>query len=121
MAMSLGAYSYLGVEIPAVTAVEAILSVNPAEASQPANAALKVAVARLPWMVSMVYFVAGLMVSLNVEYNDPALQPPAWTTGLATRGRSRSFDVCKPSSAFIISAQSVKSGWRVDVMFTAFS
>jgi hypothetical protein len=120
MAMSLGAYSYVGVEIPAVTAVEAILNVDPAEASQPANAALKVSVARLPWMVSMVYFVAGLMVSLNVKYNDSALQPPAWVTGATTRDLSRTFDVCKPSSAFIVSAQSVKSGWRVDLMFTAF-
>lgn len=132
MSLSLGAYAFVGVEIPAVTAVEAVLSTAPSNGDddessiRPANAALKTAVARLPFMVAIVYFVAGLMVSLNVPAGTN-LHSPAWLNATHDQPypdpHTPNFSSCQPSSAFVLSAKLAseqRGSWPIDKIFTIF-
>lgn len=100
MALQVAAYSFIGVEVPAVIAAEALVDTPGVTDSRlgkyPAAKALKFSVAYLPMLVGVVYFVNGLLAALNVN----------WTEGPSQDWLGN--DPCKKGyspSVFVIAAQ----------------
>jgi amino acid transporter len=122
MSLSIAAFQFIGVEIPAATALEArkssklqpdddsfIERETPTEATLakrmssrwqtlnntsrgrmasftprgPATEALQFSATKLPIIAGITYFVSGLLVCLNVEWNDENL-PITWTASTST-------------------------------------
>lgn len=116
IALQIAAYSFVGVEIPAITAAEA--HVDRAEAEQPnahglpARQAMKAAVAFLPLGIGITYLVAGVMTSLNVDWDDARLPEQSWSgSAECVAGQS--------TSAFVLSAQDSGIPY-LDQVFTVF-
>lgn len=152
MSLSIAAFQFIGVEIPAATALEArkspkpqpdddqkkytlseritrmssrLLDRNNTSGSRepafsprgPATEALLFSATKLPIIAAITYFICGLLVCLNVEWNDENLPVP-WTASSGTTILS--------NSAFVIAAE--RSGIRslggaitIFMMFTALT
>ncbi|QIX00547.1 hypothetical protein AMS68_006064 [Peltaster fructicola] len=130
MALSTCTYSFIGVEIPAILATESILKVGTGRRSDsPANAALKTSVAFLPALTAIVYFIAGLLVALDVPSYDSALPGLSWLSGrdlaasITTGVTGDSLKNNTQASPFIIAAvnggRTTNTVW-LGKMFTAF-
>ncbi|KAH0404540.1 hypothetical protein KCU89_g1025, partial [Aureobasidium melanogenum] len=114
MSLSIAAFQFIGVEIPAATALEARMSSqspsnNQVTSREPVNSyisrgtateALRFSATKLPIIAAVIYFVSGLLVCLDLEWDDPNL-PITWTA------RSSKPDIAS-NSAFVIAAE--KSG-----------
>ncbi|KAK3636647.1 hypothetical protein LTR22_018613 [Elasticomyces elasticus] len=98
MALQIAAFAFIGIEIPAVLAVEADIAHRPRQQDKssagllgrlmqglhvgskaPANAELKFSAVYLPFLMGVIYVVAGFLVTLNVEANDASLPRNHWT------------------------------------------
>lgn len=156
MSLSIAAFQFIGVEIPAATALEARKSSKPQPDDDsfieretttevtlakrmsstwqtlnntsgrrmasftprgPATEALQFSATKLPIIAGVTYFVSGLLVCLNVEWNDENL-PITWTASTST-------DILS-NSAFVIAAEQsgipgLGGAITVFMMFTALT
>lgn len=126
MAFALCAWSFFGVEIPAVLATEATLKLGPrpdaTKSREPANAALKSSVAWLPLITAVIYFLAGLFVTLDVKADDTSLPGPSWLKGRPQHRSEAGHNVTAPSlvSVFVLAAKEARTTWGLEGMFTGF-
>ncbi|GIZ39350.1 hypothetical protein CKM354_000273700 [Cercospora kikuchii] len=109
IAFQIATTSFVGVEIPALAAAEAKLDEKPTERGTslfifPAARALKFSVLYLPFLMAVVFFMAGLVASLNVSWSNPSLPSEGWGLGEECSKSGSS------SSVFVISA--IDSGIR---------
>ncbi|KAH0362565.1 hypothetical protein KCU65_g7960, partial [Aureobasidium melanogenum] len=95
MSLSIAAFQFIGVEIPAATALEARMS-----SQSPSNDQVSSQGPGTSYITAVIYFVSGLLVCLDLEWKDPNL-PITWTA------RSTKPDIAS-NSAFVIAAE--KSG-----------
>ncbi|KAH0170182.1 hypothetical protein KCU67_g2751, partial [Aureobasidium melanogenum] len=127
MALSIAAFQFIGVEIPAATALEARMSSSSEDDDQdqtlgtvwldrgPATAALQFSATKLPIIAGVVYFISGLLVSLDISWTNPNL-PVSWA------GPDKNSTI-RTNSAFVITAEttSVKGLGGVMTVFLMFT
>lgn len=127
IALQTGAFSFIGIEIPAVTALEAKMDVAASDLDQTSNQhvgewpittarkALWLSCGRLPILVGPLYLLMGLVASLNVDRANPGLpsqrNEPVDHSYIA--------NCAKSDSIFVISAVASRIPYLGDV-FTAF-
>lgn len=127
IALQTGAFSFIGIEIPAVTALEAKMDIPVSVLNQTsdqnigrwpittARKALWWACARLPLFVGPLYLIMGLLATVNVDRANPALQ----TLGNEVAANANIEHCAKVDSIFVISAMDSSIAHLHDV-FTAF-
>jgi amino acid transporter len=100
MSMSIAAFSYVGVEIVAASALEARVPIE--RGVQQRGAVGKTVRFTAIWtspFAAMLYVLAGILVSLNIKWDDPRLPRMPW---IVTNNDST------PDSAFVIVAKSAQ-------------
>lgn len=105
MCLSIAAFAFVGVEITAATALEARARPR-ADGRSAASISVKFSATWTSFLAAVIYFLGGLLMSLNVPWDDPGLprapwlNPPINSTSSSTKGQS--------NSGFVLSAN--KSG-----------
>lgn len=118
MSLSIAAFSYVGVEIVAASALEARVPIE--RGSKQRGAVGKTVRFTAVWLspfAALLYVLAGILVSLNIQWNDPRLPRMPW---IITNNNS------SPDSAFIIVAKGaglhgLAGTLSVFLLFTALS
>lgn len=73
MSLSMSVFGYLGVEIPAATALEAIAIPMNKNSKKSAIGALKFSVVWVPILTTIVYFIISLFVALDLKWDNSSL------------------------------------------------
>lgn len=83
-AFSIAAFAYVGVDITAATALEARpdrrrkASTDPSDSSPWPYISVRFVATWTSFLVWVIYFIAGILMSLNIEWNDPNLPRLSW-------------------------------------------
>ncbi|KAF3001350.1 hypothetical protein E8E13_006129 [Curvularia kusanoi] len=130
MSLSIAAFAYVGIEITAASALEArVTKERPTSAprSRTIGRTVKFSAIWIPFLATVVYVLAGILVTLNIKWNDDRLPRMSWVTGPDTTGPSASnATIGSTSSAFVLVAEDsgipgLASTMNVFLMFTALS
>ena len=108
ISLSVAAFAFVGVEIPAATALEARVSPNPAGRGGPVDRSVKFSAIWVSIIVGSIYILGALLVSFNLYWKDPQLPRLSWLadsngTAGSTSGSESSSN--KSNSAFVIAAE----------------
>lgn len=126
LSLSIAAFAYIGVEIPAASALEARVPVGRDQRqSRVVGRTVQFTTIWGSVFAGAFYVLAGILVSLNIKWDDPRLPRMPWvvantTTPLATNSTS------SPDSAFIIVAvgsaiPGLAGSLNIFLLFTALS
>jgi yeast amino acid transporter len=126
MSLSIAAFAYVGVEIPAASALEARVPVgrDPRHNRVVGRTVQFTAI----WgsvFAGALYVLAGILVSLNIKWDDPRLPRMPWVVVPATSPRPAN-STSAPDSAFIIVAvgsaiPGLAGSLNIFLLFTALS
>ncbi len=108
ISLSVAAFAFLGVEIPAATALEARISPNTAGKGGPVDRSVKFSAIWIPIIVGFIYILGALLVSFDLDWNDPQLPRLSWlavANGTAGSTSGSETSVNKSNSAFVIAAE----------------
>ncbi|OCK78101.1 amino acid transporter [Lepidopterella palustris CBS 459.81] len=117
MCLAIAAFSFVGVEITAATALEA--RARPGATMNghgPASPSVKFTATWTAFIAMMIYFVAGLLMTLNVKWDDPGLPRVSW---LGSPVQNSSSTQGNTNSGFVLSAKESGIPGMADV-FTVF-
>ena len=108
ISLSLASFAFIGVEIPAATALEARISPNLADGGRPVDKSVQFSAIWVSVIVGLIYTVGVLLVSFNLKWNDPQLPRLSWlpssngTSDSVSGSESTTHD---SSSPFVIAAR----------------
>lgn len=115
--LSIAAFAFVGVEITAATALEARARPQPG-GHGPASISVKFSATWTAFIAAVIYFLGGLLMSLNVRWDDPGLPRASWlgspinaTASNTTSGQS--------NSGFVLAAKQSRIP-GLDSAFTVF-
>lgn len=94
ISLSLAAFAFVGVEIPAATALEARISRNLADRGELVDRSVKFSAIWVSIIAGLIYVIGALLVSFDLDWDDPKLPRLSW---LASRNGNG-------DSAFVIAA-----------------
>ena len=107
ISLSLAAFAFVGVEIPAATAIEARISPNLAGTGEPVDRSVKFSAIWVSVIVGSFYILGSLLLSFDVRWNDPQLPRLSWLPASITTGNNilgSESSTKKSTSAFVIAA-----------------
>lgn len=107
ISLSLAAFAFVGVEIPAATALEARISRNPTNRGGPVDRSVKFSAIWVSIIVGLIYILGALLVSFDLDWDDPQLPRLSWLASSTGTGDSISgseSSTNKSNSAFVIAA-----------------
>ena len=108
ISLSVAAFAFVGVEIPAATALEARITPNRAGRGGPVDRSVKFSAIWVSVIVGLIYILGALLVSFNLPWEDPKLPRLSWlassngTVGSITGSES---SANQSNSAFVIAAR----------------
>ncbi|KAF2027485.1 hypothetical protein EK21DRAFT_102555 [Setomelanomma holmii] len=121
MSLSIAAFAYVGVEITAASALEARMD-ETGHATRPRaiGKTVKFSAVYISFLAGVVYVLAGVLVTLNIEWNDPRLPRMSWVTGPEEES------IGSTASAFVLVAEASRvpglaGTLNVFLMFTALT
>lgn len=101
MSLSIAAFAYVGVEITAASALEARVTRDPnPQNPKTIGRSVKFSTVWIPFLAGLVYVLAGVLVTLNIKWNDPNLPRMSWVTGPASPD-----GIGSTASAFVLVAE----------------
>lgn len=104
MSLSIAAFAYVGVEITAASALEARVPKEKSLArSKAIGKTVKFSAVYISFLGSLMYILAGVLVALNLRWDDPRLPRMSWVTLDNTNGTNDSDGTT--ASAFVIVAE----------------
>ena len=115
ISLSLAAFAFVGVEIPAATALEARVQDSRAQRAGPVDRTVKFSGVWGSIIVGLIYILGALMVASDLLWDDSNLPRLSWLNHSDTSGtsdsvvRSESADVTS-NSAFVIAASNSEIG-----------
>lgn len=108
ISLSFAAFAFLGVEIPAATALEARISARPAGKGGPVDRSVKFSAIWVPIIAGIIYVLGALLISFDLDPNDSSLPRASWlgssNTFNSTEYNSTEYNSTE-YSAFVISAK----------------
>jgi amino acid transporter len=121
MSLSIAAFAYVGVEITAASALEARVD-EQRNSTRPRaiGRAVKFSAVYISFLAGVMYVLAGVLVTLNIPWNDPRLPRISWVTGPEEES------VGSTASAFVLVAEASRvpglaGTLNVFLMFTALT
>lgn len=121
MSLSIAAFAYVGVEITAACALEARVTEerNPTQ-PRAIGRTVKFSAVYISFFAAAMYVLAGVLVTLNITWNDPKLPRMSWVNGPSDSG------IGSTASAFVLVAEASKvpglaGTLNVFLMFTALT
>jgi amino acid transporter len=121
MSLSIAAFAYVGVEITAASALEARVD-EQRNSTRPRaiGRAVKFSAVYISFLAGVMYVLAGVLVTLNIPWNDPQLPRISWVTGPEEES------VGSTASAFVLVAEASRvpglaGTLNVFLMFTALT
>ena len=99
ISLSLAAFAFVGVEIPAATALEARISPRPAGKGGPVDRSVKFSAIWVSIIAGMIYVLGALLIGFDLDSNDSFLPRANWL------GSSNTSSSTEYYSAFVISAK----------------
>jgi amino acid transporter len=121
MSLSIAAFAFVGVETTAAFALEARVTEerNPSN-SRTIGKTVKFSAVYISFLAGVMYVLAGVLVTLNIKWDDPRLPRMSWVTGPLEDGTGST------ASAFVLVAEASKvpglaGTLNVFLMFTALS
>lgn len=121
MSLSIAAFAYVGVEITAASALEARVP-EERDPSQPRaiGRTVQFSAVYISFFAGVMYVLAGVLVTLNIEWNDIRLPRMSWVTGAPEDG------IGSTASAFVLVAETsaipgLANTLNVVLMFTALT
>ena len=114
ISLSLAAFAFVGVEIPAATALEARIPRNLVGRDGLVDRSVKFSAIWISIIAGLIYIIGALLVSFDVHWNDPQLPRLNWLASSSETGDGISgleSSTGKSNSAFVIAAEnSIMSG-----------
>ncbi len=101
ISLSLAAFAFVGVEIPAATALEARISSNLADRGELVDRSVKFSAIWVSIIAGLIYVIGALLVSFDLDWNDKQLPRLSWLA--STNGTEDSNS--GSNSAFVIAAK----------------
>ena len=98
MSLSIAAFAYVGVEIVAAAALEVRVFPNQQSDNLTIKKTIKFSAVYSSFLVGFIYFFGGLLVTLNVRWDDPGLPRMSWIR----------FNETSSPSAFVIAAHAAQ-------------
>lgn len=124
MSLSIAAFAFVGVETTAASALEARVTEerNPTQ-SRAIGKTVKFSAVYISFLAGIVYVVAGVLVTLNIDWNNKRLPRMSWVRPNNSSGDPQ---IGTTSSAFVLVAEAshiprLASTLNVFLMFTALS
>lgn len=121
MSLSIAAFAYIGVETVAASALEArVTGAKSPTKSRAIGRTVKFSAVYISFFVAVAYVIAGVLVTLNIRWDDPRLPRMSWVTGPLEPG------IGSTASAFVLVAEASKAPGlagtlNVFLMFTALT
>ena len=78
IAISLACFAFVGIEIPAATALEARVQNHPMRRGDPLNKTVRFAAIWVSFIAGCIYIVGALLVSFDLNWNDKHLPRVSW-------------------------------------------
>lgn len=106
ISLSLAAFAFIGVEIPAATALEARVQENTITKEGPVDKTVKFSAVWGSLIIGSIYVLGALLVSFNLDWDDPQLPRLSWLSpdSGAESGSTSKGATNRPDSAFVIAA-----------------
>jgi amino acid transporter len=121
MSLSIAAFAFVGVETTAASALEARVSKekHPTQ-SRAIGKTVKFSAVYISFLAACMYVLAGVLVTLNIEWDDSRLPRMSWVTATSDAG------IGSTNSAFVLVAEASKipglaGTLNVFLMFTALT
>ena len=106
ISLSLAAFAFIGVEAPAAIALEARVQDRPNHRGGPVDRTVKFTAVWVSVIVGSIYVLGGLLVTFNLDWDDPQLPRLSWllSSGTSDIVSGSESATNKSNSAFVIAA-----------------